>query len=304
MSKRNKQTWIGWMTLLAVSAGSAWAAESNYLSSDEALLEEGLVEREEPYELFLGIGARTYMFQHSALQTRFDRQDNDTEEWREGEADGDGVAWQFGVARKTSRIVGTLVMSDYDYGLTKPGLQHEIKTRRRDFDLAWEELTGESERGRWGWLLGARYTTLDERLSIRESSDTLTESDSVTWFLAQAGYWGSISPFYGDFLSLYGNTRLFIGEADGLSRSGTDEAIDGNIQQTYQQDFSVAYGWNFTGGVAMRVRDRVGIHVEYYREWLYSFESVDSGIMVFPDNSDARFIDASHALQAYVSVIW
>lgn len=303
MNAEMKRKCFGLMAALAMAAGVSLAVDSEYLS-DEELLEEGLSGREEPFEMFLGLGMRTYMFQHSALQTRADRQDDDHEEWRDGEADGDGAALQLGIARKTSRIVGTLVASDYDYKLSKTGLDHTIKTERRDFDLAWEELTGESERGRWGWLLGARYTTLDERMDIRESRDTLRVDDSVTWLLAQAGYWGSIHPFYREFFSMYGSTRLFIGEADGVARTGSDKKINGNIEQGYDDEFSVAYGLNFNGGVAMRIRDRIGIHVEYYREWLYSFESVDSGIMVFPDNNDARFIDASHGVQAYVSVIW
>ncbi len=303
MNKSMKWKYSGVLALLALLAGVSVAADSDYLS-DEELLEEGLKGREEPFEMFLGLGMRTYMFQHSALQTRSDRQDDDHEEWRDGEVDGNGTALQLGIARKTSRIVGTLVASDYDYKLNKPGLEHTIKTERRDFDLTWEELTGESERGRWGWLLGVRYTTLDERMNIRETKDHVSVNDSVTWLLGQAGYWGSIHPFYRDFFTMYGSTRIFIGEADGIARTGSDKEIDGDIEQDYDQEFSVAYGWNFNGGVAMRIRNRVGIHVEYYREWLYSFESVDSGIMVFPDNNDARFIDASHGVQAYVSVIW
>lgn len=303
MKDRFNCKYAGTLVLLAMLAGTSMAADYDYLS-DEELLEEGLTSREEPFEMFLGLGMRTYMFQHSALQTRSDRQDDDREEWRDGETDGNGTALQLGIARKTSRIVATLVSSDYDYTLNKPGLEHAIETERRDFDLTWEEQTGESERARWGWLLGVRYTTLDERMDILESKDHLRVNDSVTWFMGQAGYWGSIHPFYRDFFTMYGSTRIFIGEADGIARSGSDKAIDGNIEQEYNQDFSVAYGWNFNGGVSMRIRNRVGIHVEYYREWLYSFESVDSGIMVFPDNNDARFIDASHGVQAYVSVIW
>lgn len=304
MKKSSDWLRIGAIALLAISA-SAVMAQDEYSLSDEELLEEGVTGREDPFETFLGLGTRGYMFHHSALQTRTDRQDDDHEEWRDGNLDeGDGWALQLGVARKTSRIVGTLVSSDYGYSLVKSGLEHTIKTDRRDFDLAWEEMTGESERGQWGWLLGVRYTTLDERMRIEEGRDAVEVKDDVTWFLAQAGYWGGIHPFYRDFLKLYGSTRLFIGEAEGVARSGSDTAIDGNVEQSYDDEFSIAYGWNFNGGVAMRIRDSIGIHIEYYREWLYSFESVDSGIMVFPDNNDARFIDASHGVQAYVSVIW
>jgi hypothetical protein len=279
-------------------------AQREYDLSDEELLSEGISAAEDPFEISIGVGSRIYMFQHSALQTRSDRQVDSSEEWRDGNVDGNGWGVQVGVARKTTRISGTLVSSDYDYELNKGTLRHFIQTERRDFDLIWEEQSGKSERARWGWLLGARYTTLDERFRIEEGKKRLDDTGSVEWFLAQAGYWGGIQPFYRKFMNVYGSTRLFLGEAEGIARSGSDKAIDGRIEQKYKDEYSLAYGWDFTIGLSLRIRETVGAHAEYFRQYLYSFESTDSGIVVFPDNSDALFIDEVHGIHLYLSVMW
>lgn len=296
---------ISLMALLCAALPmSAAMARSDYDLSDEELLEEGLAKRQDPFEIFLGAGTRVYMFQQSALQHRMDRQAKDSEEWRDGEVDGQGWGLQLGVARKSTRIVGTIVSSDYTYKLEKKGLKHEIETDRRDFDLVWEELTGQSERARWGWLLGVRYITLDERVELEESRARLQQNGAVEWFLGQAGYWGAIRPFYGDFMTVYGSTRIYLGEAEGMARDGSDTAIDGRITLKYEDDYSLAYGWDFTVGTAFRIRDIVGLHAEYFRHYLYSFSSTDTGIVVFPDNTDALFIDEVHGVNLYLSVIW
>lgn len=288
---------------LALMAPMAFA-KSEYELTDEELLEEGLTKREDPFEIFLGAGTRVYLLQHSALQTRSDRQVDSSEEWRDGEVDGEGWGLTLGVARKSTRISGTIVSSDYSYELRKGKLKHDIKTDRRDFDLIWEEQSGQSERARWGWLLGVRYITLDERFTIIENKARLDKTGSVEWFLAQAGYWGSIQPFYRRFMNVYGGTRVFLGEAEGIARSGSDTAIDNKIEQTYGEEYSLAYGWHFDVGLSLRIRDTVGIHAEYFRHYLFSFESTDTGIVVFPDNSDALFIDEVHGVHIYLSVLW
>ncbi|MCS6770618.1 MAG: hypothetical protein NZ740_01165 [Kiritimatiellae bacterium] len=304
MNASQARWWIPLAMCLALGTPAAQAQRTEYELSDEELLEEGLVKREDPFELFLGVGTRVYLFQHSALQTRMDRQVDSSSEWRDGDVNGNGWGLSLGVARKSTRISGTIVSSDYDYKLRKGKLRHDIQTERRDFDLIWEEQSGQSERARWGWLLGARYITLDERFGIVEGSKRLDRTGSVEWFLAQAGYWGSIQPFYRKFMNVYGSTRVFLGEAEGLARSGSDKAIDGKIEQTYKDDYSLAYGWDFTVGLSLRIRDTVGVHTEYFRHYLYSFDSTDSGIVVFPDNSDALFIDEVHGVHLYLSVIW
>lgn len=304
MNRKHARFWSRAALALALLAPAAMAQKTQYDLSDDELLEEGLQKREDPFEIFLGVGTRVYMFQHSALQTRSDRQVDSSEEWRDGDVNGNGWGLQLGVARKSTRISGTLVSSDYDYKLRKEGLHHDIQTERRDFDLIWEEVSGQSERARWGWLLGVRYITLDERFTVRENRDRLDKTGSVEWFLAQAGYWGAIQPFYRKFMNIYGGTRVFLGEAEGIARSGSDLAINGDVEQTYLDDYSLAYGWDFTVGLSLRIRDTIGIHAEYFRHYLYSFESTDSGIVVFPDNSDALFIDEVHGVHLYLSVIW
>jgi hypothetical protein len=301
------KTWHAGVRLTLLSLAllvTAAPAQREYDLSDEELLSEGIGAAEDPFEISLGVGTRVYMFQHSALQTRSDRQVDSSEEWRDGNVDGNGWGLQLGVARKSTRISGTLVSSDYDYELNKGKLHHFIQTERRDFDLIWEELSGQSERARWGWLLGARYITLDERFRIAEDKKRLDDTGSVEWFLAQAGYWGGIQPFYRKFMNIYGGTRVFLGEAEGIARSGSDKAIDGKIEQKYIDEYSLAYGWDFTVGLSLRIREVVGVHAEYFRHYLYSFESTDSGIVVFPDNSDALFIDEVHGVHLYLSVLW
>lgn len=304
MNANKAHWWIAIALTAAFAAGDALAQKSEYDLTDDELFEEGLVKREDPFELFLGVGTRVYLFQHSALQTRMDRQVDSSNEWRDGDVNGNGWGLTLGVARKSTRISGTLVSSDYDYKLRKDKLRHDIQTERRDFDLIWEEVSGQSERARWGWLLGARYITLDERFTIVEDRKRLDKTGSVEWFLAQAGYWGAIQPFYRKFMNVYGSTRVFLGEAEGIARSGSDKAIDGKIDQTYKDDYSLAYGWDFTVGLSLRIRDTVGVHAEYFRHYLYSFDSTDSGIVVFPDNSDALFIDEVHGVHLYLSFLW
>lgn len=297
------RAWVLAALALAGTMGVARAAEDGMLT-DEQLLEEGLTRKEEPFEISLGINWRAYMFEHSALQTRSDRENDGSEDWRDGNLDGGGWGVSFAVQRLTSKIEANIVASEYDYDLDQGGLRHTIKTDRRDFELNWQELGGQSERGKWGWLVGVRYITEDQRFKIVEKKGVLEDSGDISWFMAEAGYWGKVEPFRRPFMSLYGNTKILLGEAEGIARSGSDEAIDGNIEQSYDDEFSVAYGLNGTLGVAFRIRKHLGLNLEYYREWLYSFDSTGSGIVVFPDNNDALFIENTHGVNGYITINW
>jgi hypothetical protein len=46
------------------------------------------------------------------------------------------------------------------------------------------------------------------------------------------------------------------------------------------------------------------VKLEYRREWLYSFEATQSGIVVFPDNDDALFISNTHGVYIYLNYVW
>lgn len=307
-TKTGRTTWL--CMALALGGALAVQAADEALLSDEQLLEEGLTRKEEPFELQLGLNWRAYMYEHSALQTRQDRESDDAENWRDGNLDGGGWGVTFAIQRLTSRIEANLIASDYEFDLNTGDFDHHIETDRRDFELNWQELAGQSERGKWGWLLGVRYITLDERFKIVEQGDAkepgvLDTAGDISWFLAEGGYWGKIEPFRQPFMNIYGNVKLFIGEADGIAREGTDlDAGDGNIEERYVDEYSVAYGLNGTLGVSFRIRKRIGLNIEYFREWLYSFDSTGSGIVVFPDNNDALFIENSHGINGYVSINW
>ena len=66
----------------------------------------------------------------------------------------------------------------------------------------------------------------------------------------------------------------------------------------------MAYGARASFGVDIAITKRVRLTVDYMREWLYSFDSTDTGIVVFPDNSDALFIENHHALVASVNYLF
>lgn len=290
--------------LALAGVAPAIAADEDKLS-DEQLLEEGLTKKADPYQITAGLVLREATFRHSALQQRSDRQNDNTEDWRDGSLDGSGFGVVIAVERGSSRLELKINATDYDYTLDLPNFEHRIDTERRDFDLEWRERSGQTERANWGWSLGVRSITLDERVTITEKKTRREIDDGVEWLLAQAGYWGNLHPFGNESMRIYGSTRLFIGEADGISREDSDlNSSDGNIQETYDNGHSVAYGLNGALGVEFRVHKRVGLAVEYYREWLYSFDSVDSGIVVFPDNDDALFIENTYGLNAYVTVNW
>lgn len=301
----NKKLIAALVAALAM-AGSvpARAADEDKLT-DEQLLEEGLTKKEDPYEISAGLAFRAATHRHNALQQRSDRQNDNTEDWRDGNSDGNGFGFVIAVERGSSRLQMKINATDYDYTLDLPNYEHRIDTERRDFDLEWQERSGQTERGNWGWSLGVRAVTLDERVSIREKKTVREIDDGVDWLMAQAGYWGNLRPFGNDVMRIYGFTHLLIGEADGITRDGSDlNGGDGAISETYDNGHSVAYGLNGGLGAAFRVHKHVGLGIEYYREWLYSFDSTDSGIVVFPDNDDALFIENTYGLNAYLTVHW
>lgn len=308
-NEKRARNWLIPAVLVCGLAGAAVAQDDKL--TDEQLLEEGLVKKEAPFEVTLGLNWRAYLFEHSALQTRSDRENDHSEDWRKGNTDGSGWGVILSVERLTSKIEGSITASSYDYDLKLGGLRHSIETDRRDLDLNWQEQTGHSERGRWGWLLGVRYITLDEQYRIEERkngkgrAEVLDDNGDIQWFMAQAGYWGDIQPFQRPFMKIYGNARLLLGEARGTARFGSDgDPNDGNIEEHYDDEYSVSYGLNGTLGVAFRIRQSVGLNLEYTREWLYSFESTGSGIVVFPDNNDALFIESWHGVAGYLTINW
>jgi hypothetical protein len=313
--ERNMKKWViaGWLALGAWGLAGTAAAQAPMEDaefSDEELIEEGLVAKEEPFDVQLGLNWRAYLFEHSALQRRADRDTNGSDDWRDGDTDGNGWGVVLSVARGTSKIKSTLLFSDYDYSRGGDDFLHRVETERRDFELEWNEIGGRTDRANWGWILGLRYSGLDNDLRIEERPAKKKaavyddQGATVEWLMAEAGYFGAIQPFRQPFMNIHGNVKLLIGEAEGTARSGSDNAIDGVISETWDDEYSVAYGLNGTFGVSFRIRDTVGLAVEYTREWLYSFDATDTGIVVFPDNNDALFIESWHGVMAHVTVVW
>jgi hypothetical protein len=70
------------------------------------------------------------------------------------------------------------------------------------------------------------------------------------------------------------------------------------------EEYSLAYGARASFGVDVAITKRVRLTIDYLREWLYSFDAKDSGIVVFPDNSDALFVENQHAVLASLNYLF
>ena len=260
------------------------------------------LEPKEPWDVTGSLAHMTYSFAHDSLQQRADYEYDWSDDWRDGSVSGNG--WGVRVAVTRGEGIGEIrfMRSNYDYDLTFHNGTHEIETQRRDVDLTWKQPAGTNQRGVWGWNLGIRYVGTEKKILLTEGDHVLRDADDINWYMIQTGYWGKLHPFGTDMFMLHGSANVLFGEASGLARESNDTAYDGVIEETYDQEYSVAYGFNGTVGVILKVMRDVRVVVDYHREWLYSFKATETGTVVFPDNSDALFTENHHGVYTYLDV--
>jgi hypothetical protein len=261
-------------------------------------------EPEDQWRISLGPSFRAFSEAHDALQVRADDSFEHSEEWRNGKVDGDGWGLRMLVGRGDGEFQINFYNTEYEFeviDLETPAGQR-IKTERRDVDIVWSQITGAEGNTMWGWKAGYRHVGTEKTVRVVELDAEQMANDNVNWNLLTAGYWGDARPFGGKIFKLHGAMNLFLGEVAGMAREGSDEdPTDGTIGEVYQKSsFSVAYGLNFDAGLRIKLYRELELALDYRREWLYSFESTASGIVVFPDNADALFIENTQLFSTYL----
>lgn len=296
-----KRKWVMIAWLWMVGAGMGFGAE-------EPILED----TSDDWRITVGPAHEIYLFNHDALQSRMNDLDSNAENWRNG--DVEGGSWGLRVVGGKGAKVGdgfgtvTIMMSSYEWEfIPEVNNLHQIHTDRRDFEGLWSQYTMVDESARLGWTLGFRYLGSNKRIVIEERDgnkrDSMDRSDNNTWLLLTGGYFGEWRPFDSDICMFSGYINGLFGEVDGIARSGKDISWDGDIDEEYKQSFSIAYGMNAGFGLRFAIFPRVSVLVAYEREWMYSFESTDTGVVMFPDNNDALFIDNSHTVLAALNIL-
>ncbi len=282
-----------WMTLgvLFTMAGGVGAQES--------------LEPAEDWHVRLGPVHKSYMDEHSALQRRADDRFESSADFREGSIEGRGWGFRVIAEKGGGAAHVTYLKTDYTYALDKrPDGSHDIDTDRRDVDAHWRQESGSNQKAVWGWMAGFRYIGLDEHIWIAEASAAMEKTGTVNWYLVNAGYFGEIHPFGGEYLIAHGSISALIGEVSGLARTGTDSEYNSKIEEVYDEEYSIAYGASVVLGASLALTGSIHLGLEYNREWLYSFQATDSGVIVFPDNNDAHFIENHQGLSAFVQWVF
>lgn len=292
--------------LLPIVTSSLCAQETAPDPYDLLQLDQSGEQDQEPWTISVGAQSAVYTFIHSALQRRADSSSDQADNFRDNEADGTGWGVLFSAKKGDGAVVVDFLRSEYEYMDSYSNGFHRIETDRTDFQVYWEQITGRNSNGYWGWNVGARWLGESVRAEVNEGSASLSGDDSVNWLLLKTGYWGELAPWDGNLISAHGNINLLIGEVRGLARSdgSDDDPNDGVITETYDTEFSLAYGASALAGITLHIFDQLNVKVEYQREWLYSFEATDSGIVVFPDNDDALYINNSHGVFIYLTYVW
>lgn len=294
-----------WRLAIWVASGALGLMPGLGAAQEEAAVAEEAevapIEQLSPYILSAGLVHHMYSFSHDALQQRSDYVIDRSDAWREGDTDGEGWGVSFMVKRDEYRAQLVYLKSDYTYKRHNGSFTHEIDTDRRDLELTWSKEQQQTKYGVWGSTLGFHYTGTSKAIDITENSDHLRMDGDVTWLMLMAGYFAEWKPFQNDLVRVFGKLHGMVGESEGLSRMGSDsDELDGDIVETYEDDYSIAYGANAMLGMGYQITKRISAIVDYRREWMYSFDATDSGTIVFPDNNDALHIENYHGVRAYV----
>jgi hypothetical protein len=295
-----------WLTMMVAGAVSLCSAEEKTkpeINSD--LSGEAAQESTSPWRVSGGLLYKNWLYEHDALQQRGPTTSKGGEDWENGSTSGNGSGLQLKVGRGEGTLDASFIKSDFKYVYSKGNARQEIDTVSRDFEVTWSQITGHNNQAEYGTTMGFRYLGNQKDDTIREGSATVEGGGNMNWLMLEGGYTGSWRPFETPVLQAHGALLFFLGEASGTARSGTDTNwTDGVISESYSDQYSLAYGGRASFGIDVSITKRVWVSIDYQREWLYSFDSTDTGIVVFPDNSDALFIENHHAVMASLNYVF
>ncbi len=297
---RTKTWWAAGAALIWLGA-RIWAQAPN---GDEAFLDETAEKGNEPVHVSLMLRAGHLSHAHDALQHRADYTDWTRQHWQQGESSGDGWGATLAVKQGPHELTLRRERLSHEFNMQEHrDMRHHVATTRDDWEiLYWHRKEGGDEigdLGAWGWHIGVRHIASRKSLEIVERSARLEQNGEVTWKLLQGGYWGVYRPAKWH-ARLFGAIHFFFGEVEGLARHGNDEKLDGRIREQWRNDQGLAYGLGGTLGAGFDFLKYASVNLGYRREWLYSFQATDSGVVVFPDNDDALFIENISGLYAEI----
>ncbi len=301
---------IIWLTMAMAGGVSLCSAQD--LARTDVMADEtgaGIMQEANPWQISGGLVYKNWLYEHDALQQRVPDSSELADEWEEGDTDGSGWGLQARIGRGDGHLNIVYMKSDFEYTLEPPdapaGVRHQVDTIARDFELSWSQTRGRNEHAEWGSTLGFRYLGMQKDVEVTEGKMTVDGSGNMNWLMLLGGYDGNWRPFDTPTFQLHGFVHFFLGEVDGTARNGSDEDwTDGVVSETYGNEYSLAYGARASFGADVALTKDVRLTVDYMREWLYSFDATDTGIEVFPDNSDALFIENHHAIVASVNYLF
>ena len=294
-----------WMTMMVAGSVSLCAAQEKTKPDTSSDLGDVAQEVATPWRISAGVLYKNWLYEHDALQQRGPTTSKGGEDWENGSTSGNGSGLQMKVGRGDGTLDVSFVKSDFKYIFSKPDAKQEIDTVSRDFEVTWSLITGRNNQAEYGTIIGFRYLGMQKDDTITERSAMVEGGGNMNWLMLEGGYTGSWRPFETPLFQAHGSLLFFLGEASGTARSGMDTNwVDGVISETYSDQYSLAYGGRASFGVDVSITKRVWVSVDYMREWLYSFDSTDTGIVVFPDNSDALFIENHHEVMASVNYVF
>jgi len=287
-----------WLTVAMMSGASLGAAQdlATTAAAEEGGADQALQEVS-PWRVSGGLIYKNWLYEHDALQQRVPASSDLANEWEEGDTDGSGWGLRANIGRGEGHLNVVFMKSDFAFDLVTPGMRHQIDTVARDFELSWSQIRGRNDQAEWGSTLGFRYLGMEKDVKVTEGRMTVDGSGNMNWLMLLGGYDGNWRPFDTPTFQLHGFLHFFLGEVEGTARSGSDENwTDGVVSETYGNEYSLAYGARASFGADVALTKEVRLMLDYMREWLYSFDATDTGTVVFPDNSDALFIENHHAV--------
>ena len=286
-----------WLTVLMGIAGVCGAQEAAKPEKKPEDAGAETLQEGTPWRVSGGLIYKNWLYEHDALQQRAPYTSKGANDWEQGDTKGNGWGLQTKIGRGDDSLNVSFIKSDFKYDLVPPGGRHEITTVSRDFEASWSQVRGRNNQAEWGSTLGFRYLGMQKDVTITEGSQTFEGNGNMNWLMLLGGYDGNWRPLDTPTFQLHGSIYFFLGEADGTARSGSDTNwTDGVVSETYSKSYSLGYGARAQFGVDIAVTKRVRMTIDYMREWLYSFDATDTGIVVFPDNNDALFIENHHAV--------
>ena len=295
-----------WLTMMVAGGVSLCSAQEKTKPDVNSELGDAAQESTTPWRISAGVLYKNWLYEHDALQQRGPTTAKNGEDWENGSTSGNGAGLQMKVGRGDGTLDVSFAKSDFKYVYSKTlNYRQEIDTVSRDFEVTWSQITGRNNQAEYGTTIGFRYLGMQKDVMIRENALSVEGGGNMNWLMLEGGYTGSWRPFETPLFQAHGGLLFFLGEASGTARSGMDTNwVDGVISETYSDQYSLAYGARASFGIDISITKRVWISIDYMREWLYSFDSTDSGIVVFPDNSDALFIENHHAVMGSLNYVF